>query len=147
MKYIEKDNIIFNLKIEDKENAIKYLANVFNKNGYLNDLSKYIEEVNKREETMSTSIGKGIAIPHGKTNAVNKPGIVVAKLSKPFIWDEVENEEISIIIMFAADEGEGNTHLKMLADVSMKLMDDDFVEKLKTSKNKEELYKLLRGEQ
>ncbi|MDW3030907.1 PTS sugar transporter subunit IIA, partial [Enterococcus faecium] len=81
---------------------------------------------------MTTGIGHNIAIPHGKSQAVIDSTVAVAKLKNEVDWGSLDNQPVNIVFLLAIKEADkGNEHLRVLAELSGKLMDDDFVKEIK----------------
>jgi len=139
---ITRDLIVMNLESSCKEDVIKAMAKLIGENDRLYDQEKYIEMVFEREKTFPTSLGFEVAIPHGKTDAVKIPTLAFAKLNNEIKWSEEEN--VKYVFLIAVPEKEaGDLHLQILAQISRKLMRDEFREALKNSSEKDELLKLL----
>ena len=97
-----------------------------------------------REKTGSTGIGFGVAIPHGKSAGVSKPGLAFAKLSRPIDWDSLDGQPVSIIFMIAVpEEATSNEHLQILIEISRKLINEDFRNRLLVVDDQQELSHLL----
>ena len=143
---IYKENIVLNLEASTKKEVIGKLAGLLLKNGFVNNLEEFTADVNKREEQMTTGIGNEIAIPHGKSNAVLESTVVFAKLNRKIEWNSLDNEPVNIVFLLAiATKDKGDNHLRLLANIAGKLMDDDFVKSIKESTTKEEIESLLLG--
>ncbi|WP_206912931.1 PTS sugar transporter subunit IIA [Enterococcus sp. DIV0849a] len=67
---VHKENILIGLEAKNKTEVIEEMAAILYQNGYISDLATFINDVFIREEHMTTGIGKGLAIPHGKSDAV-----------------------------------------------------------------------------
>ncbi|MGY3766125.1 PTS sugar transporter subunit IIA [Vagococcus vulneris] len=141
---VNKENIILDLEASTKDEVIKKIAIQLNKNGYLSNLNTFIDDVHDREDHMTTGIGDGLAIPHGKSDAVLESTVAVARLKKPVDWDSLDDKPVEFIFLLAIkNKDQGDEHLRILADLSGKLMDDNFVERIKQSKTEEELFDAL----
>ena len=118
-------NIHTGVNFIDKDNAIKFLVD----NLYVNDLTKnkyaLEEDIWNREKTYSTDIGFGFAIPHTKSNNIEKTSISICKLDIPVKWGE---QEVSIIIMLTIkNESDGsNEHMKIFSLLARKIMNSSF---------------------
>ena len=77
--FINENNIILNLETEDKREIINKMTETISEEKLLNK-KKFIEDVFKREEMENTVVGFKVAIPHGKSEFINSPQIVFAKL-------------------------------------------------------------------
>ena len=98
----------------------------------------------KRENEISTAIGYLIAIPHGKTEAVKAPFISMVRTSEKVKWTEDNDEMVRLVFLIGVPEkSEGKLHLKFISQLSKKLLDDSFREKLLNKKNKNEIFEQL----
>lgn len=140
---IDIDLIDLNLNCVNKEDVIISMANLLDKSGRLKDKEEYIKVVMEREELSSTGIGFGIGIPHGKSSAVRVPSLAFGRISKGIEWQSLDGEPVSIVFLIAVPEESPNEHLKILASLSRRLMDEEFVKKLKETDDKEILIKSL----
>lgn len=143
MDYIEKSNLIYNLNAKDKYEVIKSLAKKLDEQGYLDDFDKFFEDVVIREKQITTGVGNEIAIPHGKSKAIKKSTIAMATLKNPINWDSLDGKLTKYVFLLAIKDGDGADHLKALANLSAKLMNDEYVLSIKKSKNLEQLYKAI----
>ena len=78
---LKKQSICLDGKADSKEQVIREMVDLMAEGGNINDIDTYRETVFKREEEGTTGIGEGIAIPHGKTEAVSAPGLAAMVLS------------------------------------------------------------------
>ena len=141
---INKNLMKLNLKSNTKEEIIKELASLIDKENRLNDYEKYVQEVLHRESLTTTGIGFGIAIPHGKSDAVKIPTVALGKVSEGVDWESLDGEPVKIIFLLAVpEEAASNQHLKILAALSRKLMNEEFIHELFNSTDKDRLLELL----
>lgn len=141
---IHPDHIFLDLEAKSRNEVINQLSDFFVKKDIVSNKEDYVKAVLDREVHSTTGIGNETAIPHGKSNAVKKASLVFARLNNPIDWESLDDQPVKIVILMAIPEAEkGTTHLRLLSDIAMKLMDDDTVDGLKTEINKEEIIKLL----
>ncbi len=139
---ITKELILLDVDFSTKEEAIREMAKCMESQGKLYDYEAYIKQVFERENTFPTSIGFEVAIPHGKTNAVKVASLAFARLKNEVQWSE--EEKVKYVFLIAVSEtGAQDTHLQILAQLSRKIMRDEFREKIKTSLEVNELLELL----
>ncbi len=139
---ITKELIILDLDLSSKAEVIEEMARLFESQGRLHDYSNYIKQVFAREENFATSIGFEVAIPHGKTDAVKNASLAFARLKKEIQWSD--EEKVKYVFLIAVPETEaGNTHLQILAQISRKIMREEFREKLKSSLGVDELLEII----
>lgn len=141
---LQEQSIIIPLDASDKSACMRALVDQLDAGGVLSDKAAYLEAVIKREETGSTGIGFGVAIPHGKSSGVKKPSLAFAKLSKPLDWQSLDGAPVSAVFMIAVpEEAAANEHLKILIGISRKLIDEDFRNQLLAVEEPKQLISLL----
>ncbi|SET17916.1 PTS sugar transporter subunit IIA [Anaerobranca gottschalkii] len=146
MDLINEDLIITESELTDKKEIIIMMANLIKKNGRLSDLGTFVKEVLKRESLGSTAVGHGVGIPHGKTDAVKVPTIAFIKTKEYVKWGNDEDDLVNLIFMIAVPESVGsNEHLKILANLSKKLINDDFRNSLLITNDKEKINNILQS--
>ena len=98
----EPDLIFCHLKVKDKKSLLSMLCNKLVDKGYVT--KKYFKTVMERENMTPTSIGNGVAIPHGDTQEVNTAKIVIATLDKPILWDSKYVDVVFLLVVkFSTD--------------------------------------------
>lgn len=140
---INKEMIVLDSELKNRDNIISSLAKKALDLGYVSNLDEYINAVKKRESEFSTAIGYGVSIPHGKSEAVKEAFVGFLRSKEAFKWDENQEEEVRLVFLIGVPESKKETlHLKILAQISRKLMDENFREEL-IKENFENVYKLL----
>lgn len=134
---IDKKNIIISNASMSKQEAIEKMSSLLGKNGYVSDVNSFQKAVNKREREISTAVGYGVAIPHGKSDGVNNATIVILKNLSGIQWDK---ETVNLVFMIAAPASANDEHLRMLSTISTFLMDENFRAKLLTAMSEDEIY-------
>jgi len=140
---LNKDAIKLNGIANSKQDTINKLVDLMAKNGNLTDKEKYKEVVLKREEEGSTGIGEGIAIPHGKTDAVSKPGLSAMVINDGVEFDSLDGQPAKLLFLIAAPNTKDNVHLDVLSRLSTLLMDTEFRKSLMEAKTPEEFLKCI----
>lgn len=131
---------------KDKAEIFLTFAEMAYESGLINDKEQYIKALEQREEVLPTSVGNAIAIPHCQSNSVNEPFVGFIRLNNSVAWDE--NEAASLIFTIAIPENtSGQLHLKTLAKLSRKLVNQDFVDAIQTDSETviyEKLHEILK---
>ncbi len=140
---LSKDAIKLNGIANSKQDAINKLVDLMAKNGNLTDKEKYTQVVLKREEEGSTGIGEGIAIPHGKTDAVSKPGLSAMVINDGVEFDSLDGQPAKLLFLIAAPNTKDNVHLDVLSRLSTLLMDTEFRKSLMEAKTSEEFLRYI----
>ena len=123
---LKVDGIKVGATAANQMDAIDQLVDLQVASGNINDRDKYKEGILAREAEFSTAVGDGIAIPHAKVAAVKQPGLAAMTVPGGVNWNAPDGEPADLMFMIAAPEGEANTHLEMLANLSAMLMHADF---------------------
>ena len=139
--FINENNIILNLETEDKREIINKMTETISEEKLLNK-EKFIEDVFKREEMENTVVGFKVAIPHGKSELINSPQIVFAKLKKEIFWGDPD-EKVKYIFLLGVPSASAGEHIKILMNLSKKILDEKFREKLEMTDDKGELLKII----
>jgi fructose-specific PTS system IIA-like component len=117
-----------------KMEAIKELVGLMAAAGRSDDAHALEEAVWAREETYSTSLGFGFAVPHCKTDAVRAPTIAVARVRQPIPWGSTDEELVRVVIMLAVPLAHAaRTHMQLFARLARRLMHEEFRHQLETA--------------
>ncbi|WDL99478.1 PTS sugar transporter subunit IIA [Alicyclobacillus sp. ALC3] len=114
-----------------QEDVVRAVVNRAREDGKVTDVDQTVQAVLAREQESTTGFGKGVAIPHGKTNAVTEPVLLFAKLAQPVEWKSLDDRPVDMLFMILVPEQSANEHLQILAKLARKLMHNDFVEALR----------------
>ena len=137
------ESIDLNGKVTGKDEALDAMVALMAKSGKINDVEKYRKGVYAREEEGTTGIGEGIAIPHCKSDAVNKPGLAAMVIKDGVDFEALDGGKVSLIFLIAAPNTEDNVHLDVLSKLSVLLMDENFTSGLRNAKTVEEFLSVI----
>lgn len=127
-----------------KEEAIKKLADKLEEAGFLTSCNEFLESVYLREEIAPTTVGYGIGIPHGKGSCVKESVVAFMRVKNPILWNIQDDEKVKIVFMLAVSEEEGKgTHNDILVELSKKILDSNFRNRIENSSSIEEIVKLI----
>lgn len=142
-KLISKNCIVFDIDASEKKDVIKALVKELYAAGKITDEKMFFEDVLAREAIAPTYVGFEMGLPHGKTDNVLEASVCFGRTTKPVVWNEGSGEEADLVILIAVPVKEsGDTHMKILANLSRKLMHEDFRESLRNS-TKDQVYDIL----
>lgn len=140
----QKDTVKLNLTAKTKDEAIKEMINLLDKAGVLNNVQQFEKDIYQRENLSSTGFEMGVAIPHAKSSGVNYPRVAVGISQKGINFNSEDGKPTYVIFMIATtDKDNGNTHLKALAKLSAKLIEPEYIEKIRRSKTVDEVLAFL----
>ncbi|MEQ3338304.1 PTS 2-O-a-mannosyl-D-glycerate transporter subunit IIABC [Clostridium butyricum] len=147
LKNLTNENLItIDLDLNKKEDVIKYLVKQLYDEGKLSSEKDFYNAVLDREALSPTGFEAGLAVPHGKSNAVKEAAFAVAKLKRPiFEWESVdENNKVELVFLLAIPTSEaGSTHIELLAELMTRISNEEYKKSLENSKDKHEFYKRL----
>ncbi len=128
---------------KSKKEALDQIVALMSKSGKINNEEDYRKQVYAREEESTTGIGEGIAIPHGKCGAVDKPGLAAMVVKGGVEFDSLDGEPVTLMFLIAAPNTEDNVHLDVLSKLSMMLMDEEFTNNLRNAASAEEFLAII----
>lgn len=141
---LRKDIMLMDLQSTTKNAVIDEMIASLEKHHVINNADQFKEEILKREEQSTTGLGNGIAIPHAKTGAVNEATVLFAKSNKGVDYESLDGEPTYLFFMIAVPDGAYDTHLQALAALSRSLLDETFIEGLKSAKTPDEVVNIFR---
>lgn len=131
------------LQNSNKDAVIAELLDVLDGAGLLQNKQVAREAVFTREKTRSTGIGSGIAIPHGKCNAVKELVMALGITQEPIEFQSVDRKPVSIVILLVSPLDQTGPHIQALAQISRLMLDETFKNALQGMSSAEAAYKLL----
>ncbi len=138
-----KDLMIMDLEAKTKEDAIDEMISKLDEHNIVDDAAVFKEGIMQREAQTSTGLGDGVAMPHSKNSAVQKPAVLFAKSKSGVDFEALDGEPVYLFFMIAAPEGENDLHLQVLATLARSLVDASFVEGLKAAESPEKILALF----
>ena len=140
---LDKRSISLTAAPASKSEALDMAVDLMAAGGKIRDKEAYRKEVYLREEESTTGVGGGIAIPHGKCDAVEKPGLAAMVIKDGVDFDSLDGEPVNLIFLIAAPNTKDNIHLDVLSKLSILLMDEQFSENLKKASTPEEFLQII----
>lgn len=141
---LRKDIMLMDLQSTTKNEVIDEMIASLEKHHVINNADQFKEAILKREEQATTGLGNGIAMPHAKTAAVNEATVLFAKSNKGVDYESLDGEPAYLFFMIAVPDGSYDTHLQALAALSRSLLDEKFIEGLKSAKTPDEVVNIFR---
>ncbi len=131
------------MESKDKEAVITELVDLLDANGLLLDRDVALDAVLTRERTRSTGTGAGIAIPHGKCNAVKELIMAIGIAHEPVEFESVDGKPVTILILLVSPADQTGPHIQALASISRLMLNKEFKQKLEQAASTDEVYELL----
>lgn len=140
---LDKRSILLDAAPKTKKESLDQIVELMGKSGKIRDLEAYRKQVYLREEESTTGIGEGIAIPHGKCDAVERPGLAAMVVRDGVDFDALDGEPVTLMFLIAAPNTEDNVHLDVLSKLSVLMMDEEFSKSLRQAKSVEEFLAII----
>ena len=139
--------ILTDFKSDNKDKVINELVDLLKDDERVIDLEEVRKCVFDREKIMSTGVGKGFAIPHGKTNSVTDIIAVFGKSKEPIEYNSLDGEPVNLVFLMIGKDTLVSKHIKLLSRISRLMNNDEFREKLVNADSKESILKIFEEEE
>jgi len=144
---LQPDCIKVPVESRDKEAVITELVDLLDAKGLLSDRDRVLEAVLIRERIQSTGTGAGIAIPHGKCNAVKELVLAIGIAHEPIEYNSIDGKPVTILILLVSPADQTGPHIQALATISRLMLNEEFRQKLEKVTSADEAYALLNDQE
>ena len=141
---IDKNLIDLDLNIDNKTDALSKIVHLLKKEDKIKSEDKFLAKIIEREREGSTGFGRGIAVPHGKSETVNELSLAIVRLNKGIEYHSMDGRKVNLIFMVADYQGYSPEYLKLVSKLVSWLRDNKFREDLLSAENKSEFFELFR---
>jgi fructose PTS system EIIBC or EIIC component len=128
---------------QTKDELLQELVNVCAECHNIDDREDVLRAVREREAVLSTGIGHGVAIPHGKSAAVSELRMAAGRSSAPIDFDALDGEPVSLFFLLVGPESAAGPHIKALSRISRLVRRDEVRERLIAARSAEEFLQAL----
>lgn len=135
------------LEATDKEGAIRELVGLLAGDGLAGDADTLFEAVWTREQTRTTGIGHGLAIPHGKCSGMNELAMAIGKPATPLDFEAIDGKPVHLIVLLASPPDRTSDHIQALAQVSRLMTVESFRTRVYEAETPEAIFDLLREQE
>jgi len=141
---LEKKYILTDFKSKDKIDIINELIDLYKNDKKVNDLEKARTAVLDREKIMSTGVGKGFAIPHGKSNGVNDVIAAFGKTKHDIDYDALDGDPVHHVFLLIGRDDMVSKHIKLLSRISRLMNNDEFRDRLLEASTEENIINIFK---
>ena len=129
---LDRNTILTNLNANAKDDVIDALARRLREHGYIASVDAFVDAVHEREKEGATGIGNHVAIPHGRSETVNKNGVAIAVLDREIEWESLDDTGAKGVVLFTVGaSGDGaNEHLRLLSLFARKMAKQEVIDAL-----------------
>lgn len=139
---LKKEAMILNASVKTRAEAIDSLVDLHKSVGNISDTKVFKEKIYEREESGTTAVGDGIAIPHAKSKEVLRPGLALITVPKGMDYGSMDGKPSTIIFMIAAPV-DGDVHIEVLSRLTVLLMDANLRNAILSADSKEKVLSLI----
>ncbi len=140
---MRKSCIQLHLKGRTKAEIIEEMTDLFEQSGVLSDREQFIQDVYLREAEGPTGIGDGVAIPHGKSDAVITTAMAVGRAEEDIEWESMDEKPVRVFVMFAVNSADKSQLVSLLSQVAVALCDEEVIKQLFITKDADEIMDLF----
>ncbi len=144
---LQKTCVRVPLKSTDKTAAITELVHLLEEGGRLTDRDEVLKAVLIREQTRSTGIGEGLAVPHGKSHGCGSLTMAVGKPASPMDFDAVDGRPCFFLVLLASPADVTGPHIQALARISRLWQTASFRKAIAAASSADELYAAIEQHQ
>jgi len=144
---LDERYIATGLRAENKEQALNAVIDLVSTSPRVHDIEKVRTAVLDRERLMSTGVGYGFAIPHGKTDAIDDIVAAFATLAEPIDFDALDNQPVRMIFLLVGRESQVGAHLKLLSRISRLMNNENFRNRLQAAGTSTDILSLFLEEE
>ena len=138
-KFLQAEHIFLDINLPDKESVFHFVADSFAGLGIIRDAAIFYEDMKKREQTMSTGIGKGIGIPHATNLSAKCADTLLLRLTAPIEYEALDKLPVDIILPIVVPENQTSLHLQLLAGISRLCRNPEFLKTVRQAEDSREL--------
>ena len=143
-RHLDASCIKISMTAQTREEAVAELVDLLVENGNIEDRENVISAVLEREKAMSTGVGNGIALPHGKTDAVRKICVAIGIKQDGIDFNSVDGKKAEIIVLIVSPNEGTSPHMRIMAAVTGALMHEDVRRKILTAQSPKEVIDILK---
>jgi mannitol/fructose-specific phosphotransferase system IIA component (Ntr-type) len=130
-----------------KTEILQAVIDLAAKNDRVLDAGKMGAVIFEREKIMSTGVGSGFAIPHGKTDAVSDVVGAFATTAEPIEYQSLDGQPVRLVFLLVGRENMVGPHIKLLARISRMMNKEEFRNKLLEAETPEAIIETFREEE
>lgn len=127
-----------------KEEILRDLVALATRDAGIADPQAVLQAVKDREAVLSTGIGQGVAIPHGRSPAVSELRLAAGVTAAPVDFDALDGQPVRLFFLLIGPESEAAAHVKALSRISRLVHREDMRERLVAADSAEEFYQIIK---
>jgi fructose-specific phosphotransferase system IIA component len=137
------DRIKIPLTSDTKDDLLRELVEIVGDDRVVRDREEVLRAVRERESVLSTGIGNGVAIPHGKSGSVTELALAAGVSRHPLDFEALDGKPVHLFFLLVGPESAAGEHVKALSRISRLLQRDSFRGRLSSASSADEFYAVL----
>lgn len=135
------------LTASTRDSVIAELLDVLVASGDVTDRDKVLQAILQREQTHTTGIGSGIALPHGKTAAITHLAMAMGRTAQPIDFASVDGKPVMLVFLLVSPMDKTGPHIQALAHISRLVVGDAFRAKLAAAQSADEILAAIKQQE
>jgi len=144
---LTEELVVTGLEGESKDDIINAMVDLIGESQKVTDKEKVRQAIFDREKLMSTGVGNGFAIPHGKTDAVSDIVAAFAVTAQPIDYQSLDEKPVRLVFLLVGKDSMVGPHIKLLSRISRLMRRDQFRTQLIDLKTPQEILEMFRQEE
>lgn len=144
---LNTQTVLPNLEAKDKAEILDKMVTSLKGKVSNGELEKIRNAVFEREKIMSTGVGKGLAIPHGKAPGIEQTYAAFAILKEPVDYEAIDDQPVNMVFLLVGPQASNSLHIKMLSRISRLMNNSDFRNRLRQCTSAEEIIEQFKNEE
>ncbi|MGM0502717.1 MAG: PTS sugar transporter subunit IIA [Bacillota bacterium] len=141
---LTKELIELDLKGENREEVLKEMVELMKEEDRITSKSEFYQTLLEREQEGTTGLGRGVAIPHGKSEVVNELALVFGRSEQGIEFNSRDGKPVHLFFMVADYKGHSPEYLKLVSQLTKNVRQDEFRESLLEAETKEEVIETIK---
>ena len=139
--------VVMGLEGSSKEEIIDAMIDLVSTSAKVIDKERVRQAIFEIEKIMSTGVGNGFAIPHGKTDAVSDIVAAFAVTQKPIDYQSLDEKPVRLVFLLVGKDSMVGPHIKLLSRISRLMNKEDFRKRLLELKTSREIIEVFKQEE
>ena len=145
-EYLREDLMLHGLKAGDRSQALRAFAEFLADGGFVSSGEEVFQSLSAREESHTTALGDGVALPHAVLPKIQERVFLVASASKPLPYGPEAGDLVDIFFILLSPPGREGEHIKLLARICRLVRQPGFLEAMRAAPDAAELYRTVLDE-
>jgi fructose-specific phosphotransferase system IIA component len=133
------------LRARSKDDILRELVRIVSDNDRADDAAEILRAVREREAVLSTGIGNGVAVPHGKSAAIPDLRIAAGRADQPVDFDALDGQPVTLFFLLVGPESAAGPHIKALSRISRLVRKDSVRQQLLAAHTPQEFFEAMKA--